>query len=74
MDMEIGIGFYTQSASLNKMPGWEDSSWGYHGDGKDFFNSAGEPYGSKFMTGDTIGCYVNFRNNMLLYTRNGVNL
>ncbi|CAI2200228.1 16448_t:CDS:2, partial [Funneliformis geosporum] len=27
---EIVIGFCTQSASLNKMPGWEDSSWGYH--------------------------------------------
>ncbi|CAI2195449.1 2765_t:CDS:2, partial [Funneliformis geosporum] len=29
---EIGIGFCTKSASLNKLPGWEDSSWGYHGD------------------------------------------
>ncbi|CAI2187255.1 11564_t:CDS:2, partial [Funneliformis geosporum] len=69
---DIGIGFCTQSASLNKMP---DSSWGYNGyNGNLFFNSDGKPYGSKFMAGDTIGCSVNFRNNTVLYTRNGVNL
>ncbi|CAI2184104.1 5394_t:CDS:2, partial [Funneliformis geosporum] len=60
----IGIGFCTKSASLNKMPGWEDSSWGYHGDdGNTYFNSDNEPYGTGFMTGDTIGCCLNFRNN-----------
>ncbi|CAI2174652.1 3429_t:CDS:2, partial [Funneliformis geosporum] len=26
------------------------------------------------MTGDTIGCCLNFRNNTAFYTRNGVNL
>ncbi|CAI2187973.1 11717_t:CDS:2, partial [Funneliformis geosporum] len=64
----------TKSASLNKMPGWEDSSWGYHGDdGNIFFNaSRGKPYGKEFMTGDTIGCCLNIRNNMIFYTRNGV--
>ncbi|CAI2173203.1 19079_t:CDS:2, partial [Funneliformis geosporum] len=58
------------------MPGWEDSSWGYHGDdGNIFFNaSRGKPYGKEFMTGDTIGCCLNIRNNMIFYTRNGVNL
>ncbi|CAI2194596.1 19228_t:CDS:2, partial [Funneliformis geosporum] len=72
---EIGIGFCTKSASLNKMPGWEDSSCGYHGDdGQIFFNSKGKPFGPKFMTGDTIGCCLNFRNNTVFYTRNGVNL
>ncbi|CAI2180140.1 10456_t:CDS:2 [Funneliformis geosporum] len=64
---EIGIGFCTKSASLNKMPGWEDSSWGYHGDdGKKFFNADGEPFGPKFMTSDTIGCCLNFINNTKL--------
>ncbi|CAI2173614.1 2988_t:CDS:2 [Funneliformis geosporum] len=57
------------------MPGWEDSSWGYHGDdGKKFFNADGEPFGPKFMTSDTIGCCLNFINNTVFYTRNGVNL
>ncbi|CAG8518043.1 5764_t:CDS:2 [Funneliformis mosseae] len=67
---EIGIGFCTQAASLNRLPA---SSWGYHGDdGKRFFNdTVGKPYGSKFMTGDTIGCCIKFRNNTAFYTRNG---
>ncbi|CAI2177806.1 1335_t:CDS:2, partial [Funneliformis geosporum] len=56
------------------MPGWEDSSWGYHGDdGNTYFNDS-KPYGPKFMTGDTIGCCLNFRNNTVFYTRNGMNL
>ncbi|CAI2177082.1 2127_t:CDS:2, partial [Funneliformis geosporum] len=72
---EIGIGFCTKSASLNKMPGWEDSSWGYHGDdGNTYLNNDGKSYGPKFMTGDTIGCSLNIRNNTVFYTRNGVNL
>ncbi|CAG8628083.1 16210_t:CDS:2 [Funneliformis caledonium] len=72
----VGIGFCTQSANLNKLPGWEDSSWGYYGDdGKKFFNDAiGESYGPKFMNGDSIGCCLNFRNNPVFYTRNGVNI
>ncbi|CAI2198976.1 6841_t:CDS:2, partial [Funneliformis geosporum] len=60
----IGIGFCIKSASLNKMPGWEDSSWGYHDDdGQMHFNKECEPYEPKFMTGDTIGCSLNIRNN-----------
>ncbi|CAI2191975.1 17000_t:CDS:2, partial [Funneliformis geosporum] len=45
------------------MPGREHSSWGYHGDGNMFFNTFGQPYGPEFMTGDTIGCSLNIRNN-----------
>ncbi|CAI2168728.1 7768_t:CDS:2, partial [Funneliformis geosporum] len=55
--------------------GWEDSSWGYHGDdGNTYLNNDGKSYGPKFMTGDTIGCSLNIRNNTVFYTRNGVNL
>ncbi|GES94386.1 ran-binding protein [Rhizophagus clarus] len=28
----IGIGFCEKTVNLNKMPGWEDNSWGYYGD------------------------------------------
>ncbi|CAG8650813.1 14472_t:CDS:2 [Funneliformis caledonium] len=55
---EIGIGFCTQAASLNKMPGLDES---YR-------------YGLKFIAGDTIGCCINFKNYTVFYTRNGVNL
>ncbi|CAI2171646.1 14457_t:CDS:2 [Funneliformis geosporum] len=53
----IGIGFCTNTASLNKMPGWEDSSWDYHGeDRKLYFKNNGKTYRTAFTTGDTIGC------------------
>ncbi|RIB05186.1 hypothetical protein C2G38_2220363 [Gigaspora rosea] len=35
----------------------------YHGDDGDFFCSgSGKPYGPTYTIGDTIGCYLNFRN------------
>ena len=56
--------------------GWDNDSWGYHGDdGRIFYNTgSGELYGPLFTTGDTIGCCLNFTNNTVFYTKNGVNL
>ncbi|RIB02095.1 hypothetical protein C2G38_915210 [Gigaspora rosea] len=47
----IGIGFCEKEFSLNRMPGWSDGSWGYHGDdGKLFcFSGSGNPYGPFFL-------------------------
>ncbi|KAF0433485.1 SPRY-domain-containing protein [Gigaspora margarita] len=72
----IAIGFCTKLAELNKLPGCEKNSWGYHSDDGNFFDCSEleEPYGPKFETSDTIGCCLNFRNNTVLYTKNGVNL
>ncbi|RIB09568.1 concanavalin A-like lectin/glucanase domain-containing protein, partial [Gigaspora rosea] len=73
---EIGIGFCETKVDLNRMPGWDDGSWGYHGDdGKLYCSSgSGNPYGPLFSTGDTIGCCLNFTNNTVFYTKNGVSL
>ncbi|KAF0541742.1 SPRY-domain-containing protein [Gigaspora margarita] len=72
----IGIGFCEKEADLNRMPGWDYGSLGYHGnDGKFFCCSGyGDPYGPSFSTGDTIGCCLNFKNNTVFYTKNGINL
>lgn len=50
---------------LDKHPGWEEYSYGYHGDdGKVFHCSGGgSPWGPLYQTGDTIGCGVNFKTN-----------
>ena len=77
------IGFATQPARFNNMPGWFNPiapSWAFHGDdGKLFANRSmssqiyGEPYGK----GDTIGCGVIFQNGVdgvVFYTRNGKSL
>ncbi|KAF0516276.1 SPRY-domain-containing protein [Gigaspora margarita] len=62
------------------MPGQdskENELWGcgYHGDDGYYFCSGDvEPYGPKYTTGDIIGCYLNFVNKMVFYTKNGINL
>ena len=51
---------------------WDNNnSWGYHGDDGMF---CGKIYGPLFTTGDTIGCCLDFINNMVFYTKNGINL
>ncbi|CAG8649205.1 1592_t:CDS:2 [Funneliformis caledonium] len=63
--------------NLNRMPGWEHDSWGYHGDDGKIFNCScgiGIQYGPMFTTGDIIGCCLNLKNNMIFYTKNGVQL
>ncbi|RIB17918.1 hypothetical protein C2G38_2087107, partial [Gigaspora rosea] len=69
------------------MPGqenMENKSWGcgYHGDdGYSFYSGSGTSYDLKYYgnipgytTGDIVGCYLNFRENIVFYTKNGINL
>ncbi|KAI7906608.1 concanavalin A-like lectin/glucanase domain-containing protein [Cokeromyces recurvatus] len=76
VDGHIGIGFCRKLNSLDRFPGWEEYSWGYHGEtGKVYSGSGtGQNYGPKFGTGDIIGCGVDFRNMTAFYTKNGVYL
>lgn len=57
-----GIGFSTQGVSLNRLPGWEPHSYGYHGDDGMAFESCGtgKPYGPVFATGEFLyhGCIL----------------
>ncbi|KAK9455338.1 concanavalin A-like lectin/glucanase domain-containing protein [Dipodascopsis uninucleata] len=72
----IGIGFCGPKVALNKMPGWVQDSWGYHGDDGNSFacQNSGKPYGPQFSTGDIIGCGINFRNGTSFFTKNGISL
>ncbi|KAK3327322.1 hypothetical protein B0T19DRAFT_484453 [Cercophora scortea] len=75
-DTTIGIGFSGRSVALQRAPGWEPESWGYHGDDGHCFASqnVGKSYGPKFGPGDTVGCLLNFRLGQALFTKNGVQL
>ena len=54
------------------MLGWDEGSWGYHGDdGKSFEREVGTEYGDLYSTGDTIGCCVNPSQGTAFYTING---
>lgn len=56
------------------MPGWDPGSWGYHGDDGNSFESKGIGilYGPTFITGDVIGCGVDFQKRVAFYTKNGL--
>ncbi|KAL9542792.1 hypothetical protein MBANPS3_008429 [Mucor bainieri] len=72
-DGYIGIGFCAASNKVERLPGWDPDSWGYHGDdGHSFAGSGtGKNYGPCFTTNDVIGCGVNFADNTAFYTKNG---
>ncbi|CAF1382552.1 unnamed protein product [Rotaria sp. Silwood1] len=75
-DGYMGIGLSTSEVNLNRLPGWDKGSYGYHGDdGHSFCSSgAGIAYGPTFTTGDFVGCCVNFLENSCFYTHNGYNI
>lgn len=74
----IGIGFCEKNVDLQRLPGWELNSYGYHGDdGKAFGRNTGghgEAYGPSFSSGDTVGCGINTADNSAFFTKNGRNL
>ncbi|KAL9041636.1 MAG: hypothetical protein Q9180_001153 [Flavoplaca navasiana] len=70
----IGIGFSGPKVSLEKLPGWEPESWGWHGDDGNTFccQMTGKRYGPTFTTGDVVGCGINFMTGSAFFTKNGV--
>jgi hypothetical protein len=72
----MGIGLSAFGVNMNRLPGWDKHSYGYHGDdGHSFCSSGtGQPYGPTFTTGDVIGCGVNLLDNTCFYTKNGHHL
>ncbi|XP_055838656.1 ran-binding proteins 9/10 homolog isoform X2 [Episyrphus balteatus] len=72
----MGIGLTSENFKMNRLPGWDKQSYGYHGDDGNSFSASnrGQSYGPTFTTDDIIGCGVNFVNNTCFYTKNGIDL
>ncbi|CAI2188893.1 9343_t:CDS:2 [Funneliformis geosporum] len=66
----IGLGVGKKSCPLNRMPGWEKDSIGYHGDD----GPIGRDYGALYSTGDTAGCGINYLDGTVFFTKNGIHL
>ncbi|XP_026473235.1 ran-binding protein 9 isoform X3 [Ctenocephalides felis] len=75
-DGYMGIGLSASGVNMNRLPGWDKHSYGYHGDDGNSFCSSGtgQTYGPTFTTGDVIGCGVNLVDNTCFYTKNGHDL
>ncbi|XP_058456696.1 ran-binding protein 9 [Malaya genurostris] len=76
-DGYMGIGLTAHPHfKMNRLPGWDKQSYGYHGDDGNSFCSSGngQPYGPTFTTADIIGCGVNLVDNNCFYTKNGHHL
>jgi len=70
----IGVGIAKNDYPLHRMPGWDATSFGYHGDDGKFFNGTGDGayvLGAKFEAKDVIGCGFHQGTKELFFTRNG---
>ena len=56
-DGYMGVGLSAQGVNMNRLPGWDKHSYGYHGDDGNSFCSSGtgQAYGPTFTTNDIIG-------------------
>ncbi|CAB40405.1 putative RanBPM protein [Guillardia theta] len=72
----IGIGFSIGEIELDRLPGWEKKSLGYHGDDGNLFidSGIGKKYGPKYGYGDIIGVCWNKFNNSIFFTKNSIPL
>ncbi|KAI9321517.1 concanavalin A-like lectin/glucanase domain-containing protein [Dichotomocladium elegans] len=72
----IGIGFCGARNGLNRLPGWDSDSWGYHGDDGHSFQERGQgnKYGPQFTTGDVVGCGIDLINRTAFFSKNGIYL
>ncbi|MCP9260569.1 hypothetical protein DINM_003559 [Dirofilaria immitis] len=56
----MGVGLCERNVDLNRLPGWDRASYGYHGDDGNFFCSSGtgHAYGPTFKMNDVIGIAI----------------
>ena len=73
----LGIGFSNLNVKLNRFPGWDKNSYGYHGDDgtiRHDDDGRSKPNAPTFTTGDVIGCCFNLVEKQIFFTKNGKKL
>ena len=71
----VAVGLGTESFDWHaRMPGWDASSYGYHGDDGGIFHSSGgmlRKFGPSYGRGDVVGCGVDHVAGGIFFTLNG---
>jgi len=71
----VAVGVATKSFQFqSRMPGWDQQSYGYHGDDGGIFHASGgmiKQFGPKYGPGDTVGCGIDYVSKGIFYTLNG---
>ena len=69
----IGFGLCAGDVQLDRLPGWERNSIGWHGDDGHIFRDSGmgTAYGPKYGTGDIVGCCWNRITGDVYFTKQG---
>lgn len=69
----IGLGLSSAKTSLNRLPGWDQNSYGYHAEDGHILggSTTGHPFGPTSTTGDVVGCGYNLVEGKIFFTRNG---
>lgn len=71
----VAVGLATKSFMKSKrLPGWDNESFGYHGDDGAIFHGRGRQlseFGPKYGCNDTVGCGLNHKDNSIFFTLNG---
>lgn len=72
----IGVGFTPPDGKISRQPGWDASSYGYHGDDGHKFHASGRgiPYASPFQAGDVVGAGIHHGRREVFFTLNGQHL
>ncbi|RKP15328.1 concanavalin A-like lectin/glucanase domain-containing protein, partial [Piptocephalis cylindrospora] len=75
-DGYIGVGWSAEGLNLNRLPGWDKMSWGWHGDDGHLFTGSGTGtiFGPRFTTGDVVGCGLDAVQGCFFFTKNGLML
>jgi len=72
----VAVGLATKFFLKEKrFPGWDNESFGYHGDDGAIFHGRGRQlgtFGPTFGFNDTIGCGLDYSNQSIFYTLNGM--
>ena len=70
------MGLAAGDVKLERLPGWDARSYGYHGDDGHAFRGSGtgRPYGPTYGAGDVVGVLFNLAERTVSFTKNGIDL